>query len=196
MPIIQQLFEYINFAVVAAILCVIALMLVRLVMQYADLNPFGRPVMFVRRITDPIVAPVRGGLRNAGINPDVAPFITILLAILFGWFVTQLGGSLEATIRNVSNSIAKGAPVQLIGSLLYGAVDIYSVLFFIYIIMSWVTNRYTNPVTRFLARVCEPVLTPLRRLIPPLGPFDLSPLILFLVIFPLLKAAIAGTLLR
>jgi YggT family protein len=196
MSIIQAIYQYIGFAVVAVILSVIALMVVRLIIEYADLNPFGRVVMFVRRVTDPLVVPIRGGLRNIGMNPGIAPLITILLTILFGWFALQLAGSIFGTIAGVTESVATSNVVRLIGHLLYGALDLYSLLVVIYIIMSWFTSRHTNSVTRLLARICEPVLMPLRRVIPPLGPLDLSALILLILIFPLLKAAIAGTLLR
>lgn len=196
MFVIESIFEFINLAVVSLILGVIALMVVRLIVQYADLNPFGQFMMFVRRVTDPLVVPIRGGLRNVGMNPNFAPVIVILLTILFGFFARELAGSIYATIVGVSRSLGEGSVVRLIGHTLLGALNIYSLLVVIYIIMSWFTSRTTNPVTRFLASVCEPILMPLRRVIPPLGPLDLSALILLMVIFPLLKVAVAGTLLR
>jgi YggT family protein len=48
---------------------------------------------------------------------------------------------------------------------------------------------------RFLVDTTEPFLGPLRRVIPPLGRMDISPLIAFLILW-LFQAAIAGTLLR
>ncbi len=193
MNVLDTFFELINTAVVAVILGVIALMVVRLIINFADPNPFSRPVITLRRVTDPLVAPVRGWLMRFGMNVKIAPLFTILLAILFGYFVLLLATSIQTTIVNVSASAASGNVVRLIGSLLYGAIDLYSLLMIIYIILSW--GGRGNRVVRFLARICEPLLAPLRRVIPPLGGFDLSPLILFLIIFPLLKAAIAKTLL-
>ena len=52
-----------------------------------------------------------------------------------------------------------------------------------------------NPWLRFLVRVTEPVLGPFRRLIPPLGMFDISPIVVLLLI-QLFQRAIMGTLLR
>lgn len=196
MFVIQSIYQVVSLIVTGVILGVIALMIVRLVIQYADPNPFGRVVTFVRSVTDPLVVPIRGGLRNIGMNPNFAPLITILLTILFGFFALQLANSIFGTIDGVAKSLAATNVVRLIGHLLYGALDLYSLLIVLYIIMTWFTSRYTNRVTRFLAGICEPVLMPLRRVIPPLGMFDLSALILLIVIFPLLKAAIAGTLLQ
>jgi len=48
---------------------------------------------------------------------------------------------------------------------------------------------------RFLIDVTEPLLGPLRRMIPPLGWLDISPIVAFFILL-LLQAAVAGTLLR
>jgi YggT family protein len=48
---------------------------------------------------------------------------------------------------------------------------------------------------RFLVDVTEPLLGPLRRMLPPLGRMDISPLVAILILW-LFQAAIAGTLLR
>jgi YggT family protein len=50
-------------------------------------------------------------------------------------------------------------------------------------LISWVSPDPYNPIVRFLYRVTEPVLRPIRRLIGNrLGPIDISPLIVILVI--------------
>jgi YggT family protein len=48
---------------------------------------------------------------------------------------------------------------------------------------------------RFLFDVTEPLLGPLRRIIPPLGWIDISPIVAFIILW-LFQAAIAGTLIR
>lgn len=193
MSIVDLFFRLLDVSVMTVILALIVLMLIRLIINYADPNPFSRPVAVLRQFTDPPIAPARGWLLRSGINPSIAPLITILLAIVLGYFVLQLADSLHNTINRVIDAGQNGSAVKVIGSLLYGAVDLYSLLMLIYIIVSW--GGRNNRLVRFLARFCEPVLAPLRRIIPPLGMFDLSPLILFLFIFPLLKAAIARVLL-
>jgi YggT family protein len=47
---------------------------------------------------------------------------------------------------------------------------------FIYALLSWVVPAGYNPVMALLGAVCEPVLRPFRRLIPPIGGLDLSAL--------------------
>ncbi len=181
--------------IVAIIIAVIVLMLVRLLLNYADLNPFSAPVLFVRRWSDPLVDPVRRGLLNFGFPPNAAPLVTILITILLGYFAVRLSDDLIETLVRVSYSARTGRPIALIGSLLYGALAVYATLIFIRIVFSWAQLSYSNRIMRFLINATEPLLGPLRRMIPPFGFFDLSALVAFFII-QLLQVAILNTLLR
>jgi YggT family protein len=196
--VLERAYELIWVVVVAAIVAVIALMIVRFVLNYADANPFSRPVIFVRRLTDPFVNPVRRSLTGLGIQPNGAPLVVVLLAILLGYFVLMLAHSILNTVAGVVHSLTSGQAgglVALIGYVLYGALSLYSLLIVIRIIFSWGRVSYVNPVMRFLVSVTDPLLAPLRRTIPPLGMFDLSPIVAFLIIW-LFQAAVMMTLLR
>ncbi len=50
------------------------------------------------------------------------------------------------------------------------------------VILSWFPVDPSNPIVRVLWEITEPVLAPLRRVIPRIGMFDLSPLAAFLLI--------------
>jgi YggT family protein len=65
-----------------------------------------------------------------------------------------------------------------------------SLLMLIYVLASWVFPPYHN-VYRALAAICDPLLAPIRRLLPPVGGLDFSPFI-FLVLVNLLAAILAG----
>ena len=57
-------------------------------------------------------------------------------------------------------------------------IGVYALLIFAYVITSWIRLPYSmNKVQRFLYDVCEPYLRLLRRVLPPLGPLDLSPMV-------------------
>jgi uncharacterized protein YggT (Ycf19 family) len=59
-------------------------------------------------------------------------------------------------------------------------VLVYVLLIFAYIITSWIRLPYSlwlNRIQRFLYDVCEPYLRLFRRILPPLGPLDLSPMV-------------------
>jgi YggT family protein len=194
MSLFGEIYLFIWYAVVTVIVTVIVLVVLRVILNYADANPFSQPVLFVRRFSDPLIDPVRRALARSGLDPKIAPIGTILIAILLGYFAIQLAGTFLTTIDGVIRSIDRGAIVPLIGHLLFGALALFSLLIFMRIVLSFGASS-TNRVMRFLIRVTEPVLGPFRRIIPPLGMFDISPIVV-LVLIRLFQEAIAGTLIR
>ena len=59
-------------------------------------------------------------------------------------------------------------------------IAVYILLIFAYILMSWIRMPYSpwlNRIQRFLYDVCEPYLRIFRRILPSLGPIDLSPIV-------------------
>lgn len=194
MSLIPAIYLFIWYGVVAIIITIIVLMLLRLLLNYMDVNPFSKPALLVRRFSDPLVDPVRRGLARAGLDPKIAPIGTILIAILLGYFALQLIGTFLDTITGVILSLDRGAVVSLIGYLLFGLLSLLALLIFMRIVFSWGASS-VNRVLRFLIKVTEPVLGPFRRIIPPLGMFDISPIVVLLLI-QLFQTAIRGTLIH
>jgi YggT family protein len=89
-----------------------------------------------------------------------------------------------------------GAQVAAFG-LLFDAVDsvqsfvdvfiyVYVLVIFIYVLTSWIPLPYSptlSRVQRFLYDVCNPYLRLFRRVLPPIGPLDLSPVLAVVVLF-------------
>ncbi len=59
---------------------------------------------------------------------------------------------------------------------------IYTWLIIIRVLSSWVSPDPFNPIVQFLIKATDPVLEPLRRIIPTIGPIDISPIAALLVI--------------
>lgn len=74
---------------------------------------------------------------------------------------------------------------------LVSLVNIYSIILLVYAVVSWIPDL-RGSWTRVLASLVEPVLMPLRRVIPPLGGLDMS----FLVVLLVLQLFIAPTIAR
>jgi len=55
------------------------------------------------------------------------------------------------------------------------------------VLLSWVNPRFEGPVARFLYETTEPLLAPIRRVLPSTGMIDLSPLVLILLLGVLLR---------
>jgi YggT family protein len=78
--------------------------------------------------------------------------------------------------------------VELVFSLLYRIIDLYSWALIIYILLSWFPNARESSFGQILARICEPYLEPFRRFVPPIGMIDISPIVAIFV----LKLAASG----
>ncbi|CAG9619788.1 YggT family protein [Sutcliffiella rhizosphaerae] len=66
--------------------------------------------------------------------------------------------------------------------LLENLVFIYTILLIIYIFMSWFPGARESSFGSFLGRICEPYLDMFRRIIPPLGMIDISPIVAIFVL--------------
>ena len=71
--------------------------------------------------------------------------------------------------------------LDLFAQLISLLANILTTLVFIWVIASWFLAPY-HPVREALDRVVEPLLAPIRRLIPQTGPIDFSPMILIILI--------------
>jgi len=69
-------------------------------------------------------------------------------------------------------------------SFLVTLIEIYSYALIVYILMSWFPNARESRIGQLLASICEPYLEPFRRIIPPIGMIDVSPIVaIFLLNF-------------
>ena len=80
----------------------------------------------------------------------------------------------------MSGQLVLGDAISQIENFVTVFISVYILLIFAYIITSWFRLPYSvwlNRVQRFLYDVCEPYLRIFRRILPPFGPLDLSPII-------------------
>lgn len=192
--VLAAIYLFIWYLVVIAITLTIALMVLRLIMNAMDVNPFTWAAINTRRLSDPLINPVRRALVNFGVQAKYAPLVTILLVILVGYFAVMLTTSVLNTLAGINTAAQSGALAAILGYLLYGLLALYSLLIFIRIIFSWGMVSQRNRAMRFLVSATDPLLVPLRRMIPTVGMFDISPIVAFIIIW-LFQAAVVGTLL-
>ncbi|MDD2228965.1 MAG: YggT family protein [Candidatus Cloacimonetes bacterium] len=65
--------------------------------------------------------------------------------------------------------------------LLVRVIQIYTYLLFARVLMSWIIRNPANPIYHFLYELTEPVLAPIRRIMPSMG-LDLSPIIAYMIL--------------
>ena len=59
-------------------------------------------------------------------------------------------------------------------------IDLYSLIVFVAVVLSWIQLPPTNPIVQFVHNLTEPALEPIRRMLPPVSGIDFSPLVLLL----------------
>jgi YggT family protein len=147
--------------------------LLRFIMQWVRASYHNPLAQFVFKVTNPLVVPARRVL------PSVAGLDTPTLAVLF---------LLEVAITFVLlRLVGASAPIPVL--LLYSLLRLialtlwlYTGALIVYVILSWLGNRGINPIAELLGDLVEPILRPARRLLPPIGGLDLSPLIVILLL--------------
>ena len=171
-------------AVWAIFLVFAAILLLRLIFSYTDPNPFGTLGRFgykVRKLTEKWVYPSARFLANFRIDIRLAPLLTLLIVLVFTYFGLQIIGNTFFVIDGLTAGVVMGNPKVFIGFVLYGLLSILVLFIFIRFISSWfVFTRKTF--LGFVMRVTDPIMLPVQRLIPPVGMFDLSAMIVLLVI--------------
>ncbi|GAC1458549.1 MAG: YggT family protein [Steroidobacteraceae bacterium] len=142
--------------------------LVRLLLQLfrADFrNPISQAIV---RLTNPLILPLRRVLPPVG-KVDTASVVAVLLvaAVEIACLFELLG-------------IGSRAPIEWAGAVLaeigHTLLSTYLYAIFLYALLSLIAPGGYSPLQSVLAALCEPVLRPIRGLIPAIAGIDLSPL--------------------
>ena len=177
-------YPYISLIVTIAFLAFALLMILRLIANYSDPNPFGkigRLSYQLKKRTDRFVYPAARFLANFRINTKLAPLVTLFIAGVLAYFSLQIIGNTLFIISGLTESAKAGNIKAIIGFALYALLSIYVLFIFIRFISMWfVFTR--NSFLGFVQRVTDPILIPVRQLIPPIGMFDISAMLLLLLI--------------
>jgi YggT family protein len=181
---LSQIYSIISLIVMAATAVFVALLLLRLIFSYADPNPFGAVGRFgfkVRKITERFVYPSARLLARFGVNVRFAPLITIFVAIVIAYFTLGIISTTLFVVGGLADSIADGNIKTFVGFVLYGLISIYILFIFIRFLSSWFVFA-RNTFLGFVQRVTDPVLLPARRIIPTIGMFDISAMLVLILL--------------
>jgi len=163
----------------------ISLFVVRVLLQLVRANFYNPVCQFFYKATNPVLMPLRKLL------PPVRGFDLTgsLVAYLLQCLKVVLLFALVGRLPGVPGVLVLGL-AELIGFLLM----LYFWLILIRVILSFVGQGSYHPMVPLIAQLTEPVLKPVRRVLPDLGGFDLSPLLVTLAIF-LARALLVAPLL-
>jgi YggT family protein len=145
---------------------VVGAFLLRLLCQIVRTDFRNPLVQAIVRLTNPLVMPLRRVLPPFG-RVDSASVVAVLLAQM---------------LRTTLVLLLAGDGLPSVVELLDTTLLVFLGAIFLYVILSWVSPDGYTPAGRLLADLVEPLLRPFRRLVPPLGGLDLSPLAVILLL--------------
>ncbi len=181
---LSQIYQIISLIFTSATAIFVALLLLRLIFSYTDPNPFGAVGRFgfkIRKITERFVYPAARLLAQFRIDVRFAPLVTIFVAIVIAYFALGIIWTTLFVIGGLTESIANGNVKAFIGFVLYALISVYILFIFIRFLSSWfVFTRGTF--LGFVQRATDPVLLPARRIIPTIGMFDISAMLVLILL--------------
>ena len=146
----------------------LVLVLLRILLEAVRADFYNPICQLLIKFTDPLVRPLSKLLPPVG-RINLAAVVILYLVQLAGLFALALiaSGQPEPML------LALFAAVSLVRLLL----ALYLVLIFAGVILSWVGQGFRHPIVPLIYQLTDPVLAPIRRVLPAMGGFDLSPLV-------------------
>ncbi|SFB97144.1 YggT family protein [Polaromonas sp. OV174] len=180
-----MLIQILGFLLETVFFLLIASALLRAWMNWVRINMVAQPGSFVMALTDWLVKPLRRILPKS-LARSRLDWASVLAAALLALAYALLWWLLFGLLLGAANFMGS-SPVAWLGVLAFALKMLVRVtlqtLFILvlgYALMSWIQPG--SPAYGLLGRLTEPLLTPLRRVIPTVGGVDLSALVLLLVL--------------
>ena len=172
-------------------------MVLRLIFNYADPNPFGAVGRFgfkIRKLTEKWVYPAARFLATFRIDTRLAPLVSIFIGLVLTYFATSIIGNTFFVIDGLTTGVITGNPKMFVGFVLYGLLSVLVLFIFIRFLSQWfVFTRKTF--LGFVMRVTNPIMIPFQKIIPPIGMFDISAMIV-LILIGLLQSVVLNLFVR
>jgi YggT family protein len=167
--------------VVVALLYASVVALTHWALRSQRITPFGAWSRFVRRISDPVLPPLERRIIRAGGSPQDAPLWLVGIVIAGGLLLLTLVHWL-AGFASTLTLLAESGPRAWVRFLVSGLFSVLMIALVIRVIASWFGVSPYRPWMRPVMALTDWIVDPIRRILPPLGMIDLSPLVAWLVL--------------
>lgn len=146
------------------------------------INPFGTWARFTRRLSDPVLLPLERRIIRFGGSPQNAPLWLLAIVIGTGLLLLSLTSWVIGTAAGIMVLAHGGARVW--ARVLVDAVfTVLMAAIFIRVIGSWIGIGPYNRWMRPMYALTNWLIDPIRRILPPMGMIDFSPMVAWLVLF-------------
>jgi YggT family protein len=146
------------------------------------IEPFSGWARFVRRISDPVVLPLERRVIRAGGNPQNAAYWLLGLVIAAGLVLMSLAAWLIDTVVRLE-FMAESGPRMWLESLVSFLFTVLMTAILIRVIGSWFGIGPYRKWMRPFYVLTNWLIDPIRRILPPFGMIDFSPMVAWLVLY-------------
>lgn len=160
----------------AVIMAVIAV--VDWLVRTRRVSPFSPVARFFRQTVDPWLEPVERRVVRAGGLPASAPWWALGAIVIVGILLLGLVDFLGGLLADVSVGASQG-PGGILRLIVYWAFVLLRIAIIVRVIASWLPIGPFSPWVRWSFTLSEPILKPLRRVIPPIRSIDITPIVAF-----------------
>jgi len=163
-------------AIVFAIFC-----LIDWLVRTRRVNLFGALARFSRSRIDPILEPIERRVVRAGGNPASAPLWALAAVVIGGILLVSVLDFIRAELLGLAFAVQGGSRgiFKLFVSWIF---DFFRIAILVRVVSSWLPISPYSGWIRWSHTVSEPILRPLRQVIPALGPIDITPIIAYFLI--------------
>ena len=145
------------------------------------LSPFGPVARFFRTTVDPLIAPVERRVVRAGGLPTSAPWWALGGVVVGGIVLISLLGFIGSMLYRFGGAAAQG-PRGIYYIFVTVVAGILQIALLVRVLSSWVRVSPYSRWIRWSFVLTEPILAPLRRIIPTLGMIDVTPIVAYVLI--------------
>jgi uncharacterized protein YggT (Ycf19 family) len=151
------------------------LFLLRVILAWAGVNPFARIPYHLTRITEPMVRPLRYQFSGRSTRYDLLPLVSGILVLFVGLAFANVVWQVATILSDLYRAVTYShlGPLMVLKMLIIAAGNTYFLAFLLRFVLPFIGVGYGNRFFRFLFRITEPVVKPLRRYLT-FGMFDLS----------------------
>lgn len=145
-------------------------------------NLFGSLARFSRSRIDPILEPIERRVLRAGGNPASAPLWALAAVVVGGILLLSVLDFLRSEILGLAFALQAG-PGGIAKLLVSWTFDFIRIAILVRVVSSWLPISPYSPWIRWAYAVSEPILKPLRQVIPSIGgAIDITPIIAYFII--------------
>lgn len=163
-------------AIVFALVCILDWLV-----RTRRLNPFGGAARFARTRIDPFIAPIERRVVSAGGNPASAPLWALAAVVIGGILIISLFDFIRAQLFGLAFAVQSG-PRGILRLIVSWAFEFLRIALLVRVVSSWLPVSSHSKWIHWSHVVSEPILRPLRQVIPTLGMIDITPIIAYFLI--------------